>query len=196
MPTPRPSPANDRRKALSAMASIADLHARVEDLKDTLTILTEQFEKRFAELRQHFSEIQEQKDLQHAQRFEAQQLALRDALTAAEKAVAAALAAAEKAVSKAEVANEKRFESVNEFRKALTDQATLQMPRPEAMALFAALEEKIRVISKVQDMNTGKGTGVNMVWVAMATVVTIIVGVIGMAAGLAVVAIMLVQNHK
>ncbi len=45
--------------------------------------------------------------------------------------VALALSAAEKAISKAETATEKRFDSVNEFRQTLTDQAGQFITRME-----------------------------------------------------------------
>ena len=64
-------------------------------------------------------------DVRYGQRFDAQEAALKAALTAAEKAVAAALAAAEraslstqaaadKAVQKAELANDQRFGTIVE----------------------------------------------------------------------------------
>ena len=63
--------------------------------------------------------------------FAAQEKAIAAAFAAQEKATAAALAAAKEAVAKAEVASDKRFESVNEFRGQLKDQATTFMPRTE-----------------------------------------------------------------
>jgi hypothetical protein len=65
------------------------------------------------------------------------------ALQAAEKAVTAALVAADRAVAKAEAAAEKRFESVNEFRGQLADQAGTFMPRVEYSAVHKALEERL-----------------------------------------------------
>lgn len=57
--------------------------------------------------------------------------------------VALALAASDKAVSKAEVANEKRFESVNEFRKTLSDQSHTFIARTEASAAITALADRV-----------------------------------------------------
>ncbi len=71
-----------------------------------------------------FVSMTREKDLRDQQRFDAQQLALRDALIAQEKAVTAALEAAQSAVTKAENAAEKRFEAINEFRGQLSDQAS------------------------------------------------------------------------
>jgi hypothetical protein len=61
----------------------------------------------------------------------------------ADKAIGAALVSAEKAVSKAETAAERRFEGVNEFRKALTDQTATFLPRAEYDAAHVALADRI-----------------------------------------------------
>ncbi len=79
----------------------------------------------------------------YQQRFDAQQKAIADALVAAEKAVTTALLSADRAVVKAETAAEKRFESVNEFRSTLADQAATLIPRAEAEARFSLLGEKL-----------------------------------------------------
>ncbi len=72
--------------------------------------------------------IVNERDRQYGQRFDAQ-----------EKAVAAALAAAKEAVVKAETAAEKRFDSVNEFRNTLKDQAGTFITRGEALGFFFGL---------------------------------------------------------
>ena len=77
--------------------------------------------------------------------FVAQQTAMRTALESAERAVALALLSAEKAVTKAEAAAERRFESVNEFRSQLTDQAATFMPRTESTARHEALSERLNI---------------------------------------------------
>ena len=60
-------------------------------------------------------------------------------------AVTAALASAEKAVAKAETANEKRFENVNEFRAALSDQTATLLTRTEYETAHEAVVEKINI---------------------------------------------------
>ncbi len=75
--------------------------------------------------------------------FVAQQTAMRTALESAEKAVNVAMIAAEKAVTKAEAAAEKRFESVNEFRGQLSDQALNFMSRTEGNIRIDGLTEKV-----------------------------------------------------
>ncbi len=56
----------------------------------------------------------------------------------------AALEAAEKAINKAEQATERRFQSVNEFRQTLTDQAASFMPRAESEQRSNATTERLR----------------------------------------------------
>ncbi len=56
-----------------------------------------------------------------------------------DKQIALALTSAEKAVTKAEAATERRFESVNEFRQTLSDQAGTFISRAE----YDALKERI-----------------------------------------------------
>jgi hypothetical protein len=77
------------------------------------------------------------------ERYATQTKALDAAFKAAEQAVAVALANAEKATQKAEAASERRFEGVNEFRKALSDQTATFIPRAEYDASFAALADRV-----------------------------------------------------
>jgi len=77
------------------------------------------------------------------ERYATQTKALDAAFKAAEQAVAVALANAEKATAKAEAASNARFESVNEFRKALTDQTATFIPRAEYDAAHAALADRV-----------------------------------------------------
>jgi hypothetical protein len=77
------------------------------------------------------------------ERYATQTKALDAAFKAAEQAVAVALANAEKATAKAEAAADKRFEGVNEFRKALTDQTATFLPRTEYDAAHDALVERV-----------------------------------------------------
>lgn len=80
--------------------------------------------------------------------FSAQQLAMQTALTAADRAVQAALQAAERAVTKAEVAAEKRFESMNEFRGQLADQAATFVTRHESELKFDNLALVVNTLER------------------------------------------------
>lgn len=95
----------------------------------------------------------DERDRRYSERDDAWQTAMR-----------AALAAAERAVGKAETATEKRFDSVNEFRAALTDMTREQMPRGEADTRFAALSEKIDELKVVQDRGRGHSRGMADGW--------------------------------
>lgn len=122
-------------------------------------------------------QLLDERDRQYAQRFEAQQKALSDALQATKESAANALqaikettsntlAAAKEAVLKAEDANNKRFDSVNEFRQTLSEQATNFVSKDTFNARITALEEKVTNL-------TGRGQGADALW-------GYIVGVIGL----------------
>lgn len=97
-----------------------------------------------------------------------------------EVAVRAAIDAAEKATIKAESATEKRFESVNEFRAQLTDQAATFVTRTEFDLQRLNYTEKIEDLTKRINRSEGKGAGLNAAWVyllagvaALGTIVSI-----------------------
>jgi hypothetical protein len=94
---------------------------------------------RQAAQRQQFADLRSLLD----ERYATQTKALDAAFKAAEQAVAVALANAEKATVKAETAADKRFESVNEFREALTDQTATFLPRIEYDTAHQALADRI-----------------------------------------------------
>ena len=120
-----------------------------------------------------------EKDRRDEQRFEAQQLALRDALIAQEKAVNAALMAAQQAVTKAEIAAEKRFDSVNEFRAQLADQTATLMPRNEAMVLINGIAERTNKLEAAHDIDSGRGRGLGDAWGYLVAAVGLAAAVIG-----------------
>jgi len=130
-------------------------------------------------LHSHLLAMLREKDIRDNQRFEAQQLALRDALTAQEKAVNAALLAAQTAVQKAESAAERRFESVNEFRAQLNDQATTLMPRGEALVLINAQAEKITILEGRVNSMGGRSAGLSEGWGYLVGAVGVILAIAG-----------------
>lgn len=136
-------------------------------------------------LHNHLFALLAEKDARYAQRFDAQQQALRDALTAQEKAVNAALTAAQQAVQKAEMAAEKRFDAVNEFRGQLADQAKEFLPRNEYSVAHTALNEKVSTLEARANQMTGRTSGMSDGWGyiigaigALAAVVAIVVAVV------------------
>jgi len=65
-------------------------------------------------------------------RIEATKILVSERVDAVRREATVLLAASEKAISKSEGASERRFDSVNEFRKQLSDQAIHFMPREVA----------------------------------------------------------------
>lgn len=96
-----------------------------------------------------------------------------------DKAVQAALLAAKEAVLKAEAASDKRFESVNEFRKTLSDQTSSFLTRPEYDANHKALEDKIELLTDRFNKNEGRGTGLQAGWGYLAGIIGLAATVIG-----------------
>jgi hypothetical protein len=118
--------------------------------------------RRGVSLREHLEALLTEKDKRDQQRFAAQGEALTAALLAQEKAVATAMTAAEKAVTKAETANEKRFESVNEFRKTLSDQTASFPSRVELQALADRVTDLATRLDKAEGAKTGVSDGTKL----------------------------------
>ncbi len=101
-------------------------------------------------------------------------------LASQERAVKAALAAAEKAVEKAENATKERFESVNEFRRQLREQAEAFFPRQEGQQQIKALADRVGILEKFVSEQTGasaqSGLGRSSNQWAIGLVVAIILG--------------------
>lgn len=83
---------------------------------------------------------------------------------AQEKSVQAALYSADRAVAKAEAASERRFDSVNEFRNTLSDQARLLMPRSETEQALKGLSDKIDTLTIRINQRDDRGRGMGDVW--------------------------------
>lgn len=107
----------------------------------------------------HLRELMDERDRRYQQRDEDRQRAVDAALASAEKAVTAALVAADRAVAKAELAADKRFDSVNEFRGQLNDQATTFLSRNEYAAQHESLEDKVQALTDRINSSQGKAEG-------------------------------------
>jgi small-conductance mechanosensitive channel len=160
-----------------------------------------------ASLDKYLTALIDERDRSYQHRYDAQEKAVAAALSAQErltaqsfaaqeKAVAAALSAAERAVNKAEVAAEKRFDSVAEFRQALSDQAMTMLPRPEfdraILALYDRLDTtskgmtekiddlrssrdaKIAELATSRDITAGRSGGINAGWVYLVGFVSLL----------------------
>ena len=143
-------------------ADVANLmDERRDNHRAANALLQEEIDRRFAETRNLSNErraslvtsnqlLQEEIDRRlrdldklNVQRFEDLKELMKTGQVAADKAVLAALASAEKAVTVAQEASEKRLDSVNEFRKTLSDQTGTFVPRPENDAKLKALEDRV-----------------------------------------------------
>ena len=90
--------------------------------------------------------------------------------------------AQERAVLKAEAASEKRFDSVNEVRETLADQAKHLISRNEVEQQFKSINEKVDTTTGRMDRLEGRAGGSTATWtyaVAAIGVVGTIVGIIG-----------------
>jgi len=105
----------------------------------------------------------DERDVRYEQRFKAM-----------DEKTSLALTASEKAVAKAEIATEKRFDSVNEFRGQLKDQAATLVPRAEADSRFRGLEEKIESL-KTGGVATNRWTMDKVIVLGLAVIGWIIV---------------------
>src|ERR1700756_5065383 len=76
-----------------------------------------------------------------------------------ENAVQIALDAAKEAVEKANISSDKRFDSVNEFRSQLTDQASTFIGRAEYTAQHKSLEDKVNALTDRINSRDGEAKG-------------------------------------
>lgn len=153
-------------------------------------------------LREYVAALMTAADVRYLDRFVAQEKAVdlalgrvdkefHEHLRAAREETSAALDAADKAIAKSEAATERRFESVNEFRAQLSDQASRFMPRAEAVqradtnaerivALEARMVENLALLTSRLDLNTGRSTGREDIWGFIVGAV----GLVGAAVGI------------
>lgn len=110
-------------------------------------------------LKEHLESQLRERDRRYEQRFEATERAIELALEKTDQGfrehirqvrdeTAAALSASDKAIQKSETSMERRFESVNEFRAQLGDQAATFMPRKESEARHQQAQDKLNALEK------------------------------------------------
>jgi hypothetical protein len=110
---------------------------------------------------------------------------LRLAIEQQDRLTKLALDAQQSAVEKAEIANNKRFDSVNEFRAALSDQTNTFMSRSETEAIInsvrAQMEQKYQTNSDKIDAlivrverSEGKNTGAHSLWLVIVGIIATI----------------------
>lgn len=118
-------------------------------------------------LREYIEALLSAKELRDEQRFQAQSAA-----------ITAAMGAAEKAVTKAEAAAERRFESVNEFRATLSDQAATFVTRTELEVLREQWRETAATFAARLDTAEGHAGGLTSGWGYLIGAVTLVGAVI------------------
>lgn len=123
---------------------------------DTLKVLIEQ----------HFTDLEGRL----LERQRAQEIALETSLTAAQTAV-----------DKAEVAASKRFDSTNEFRGQLADQAKMFVTKDEYVASHRGIDAKIADLQKRADMLAGRTTGLSAGWAYLVGGVALIATILSIA---------------
>lgn len=105
-------------------------------------------DQRATTLDREFHEHLEQVRHENALAFVNADKAVQAALLSSKEATHAALTSSKEAITKAETAAEKRFESVNEFRAQLADQAATFVSRLEADARRAETEVRIAALAE------------------------------------------------
>lgn len=100
--------------------------------------------------------------------------------------VAAAFESSQRAIDKADEATEKRFEGVNEFRAALSDQATRFVTNDQLTSLGDKLEaaiarnrEDLDGLSKRIDLREGAISGSRLTWGSMVAMIAAFGTIIG-----------------
>lgn len=143
--------------------------------------------------------------LQMEQRFAAQQEALESSINAQREAINAALETVRQANEKTERSVELRFQSVNEFRQTLSDQATRFITRTESeatanrnleriqelnvtirelaqkkdlLAAYERIDARLLAVEKSITAREGKGSGLIAGWGYIATAVAIVATII------------------
>lgn len=184
------------------------LAEKLDDTKEASLVRFTAQEKAIAAALAALERLLDEIDRRYEQRFVAQEQAVMLALARVDKEfhehlaqvraeTHAALDASDKAITKAEISTDKRFESVNEFRAQLNDQAQRFMPRLEAEQRMGQNTEKISaleqrhgadmgVINSRLDLSAGRGAGLTNAW-------GYLVALVGVAGGIIAVVIALSQ---
>jgi phage shock protein A len=109
---------------------------------------------------------------------------LNDRIEAAKEQAKLALTASDKAIAKAEIASEKRFESVNEFRAALTDASRNNITRTEVDSKIEALTEKIKDLGDRMNRSEGSKQGLIDGWKIFAALVGLLATIFAILAAM------------
>ena len=95
------------------------------------------------DMREFLERVIDERDKQYDARFRAAEIAVNAAFSAQKELTAAAFSASEKAITKAEQAQTAYNVVHNDLSRKLDEQNKATIPRPEIMALFAAVDQKL-----------------------------------------------------
>lgn len=121
--------------------------------------------------------LMSERDRRVDERINALEQLMTAAIQSQKEAVAIAMAAADRAVNKAEGAAERRFESINEFRAALADQAGHFMTRSEMDARLSGVSDRLNLNANRIERIDGRTQGVSAAMAAGIAIVSILVAV-------------------
>lgn len=148
-----PAPTGSVVQAQASVPLRDYLSNRIDNLRSEMLDKLETLER-------NQTKMQDERDRQYAQRFSSQQ-----------DAVFSALQAAKEAVTKAETAADKRFDSVNEFRQTLAEQAEKFMSKDTGDAKFEAIDKALLILNEKASVNASRldlikaaGEGAGALW--------------------------------
>jgi hypothetical protein len=106
-------------------------------------------------------------------------------IDAAEKKNELRFQSQQQAVNKAESAAEKRFESVNEFRRTLSDQTATFLTRNEygiqqqsILERFEAISSRVAALDKTVGEIREHGSGKNAVWTSLPAIIAVAISLV------------------
>lgn len=137
MTNPQNDPVSDVGAAIARLTeSFVGAHRRIDNLEKHLSTQMD------AERRHVATQLEAAANL-----TDAKFVTFRTLVDGQAEQVKLALDASDKAIGKAEIASEKRFESVNEFRQTLTDQAGTFIPRKEVEQIAATYSARMQELA-------------------------------------------------
>jgi hypothetical protein len=151
-------------------------------------------------LRVYLLRLIDEHDRLYSERFAASQQAIKDALAAQKELTNAAFSASEKAIVKAEEAQKAYNSAHNDLVHKMDAQYAIMMPQNEARSMFRGIEEKIEnsrintahtvtnIEKSIADLREsrsvreGKSGGLNMGWIYLLGIVSLLGGLGGIIA--------------
>jgi hypothetical protein len=148
MTMPQSDPATDVPAALARLAEQAVAFQRqIDHLEEATRDRAAMLDTHLGGRVENLHELTEAKFITYRTLIDSQAEKVALALAASKEAIDKAEQATQKAIDKAEQATDKRFESVNEFRAQLADQAGMFMPRGEAQQLIEQMTLRTRELA-------------------------------------------------